>query len=69
MIEFLSNPLVWKVIIAYWIFSSAVGAMPTPLQTSSLWYIFFFRFLHGLAGNLNRAAVSLKVPGADATTP
>lgn len=62
--EFLSNPLVWKLIISYWVFSAAVGSMPTPTEGSHELYIFLFRFLHALAGNLNRAAVALKVPGA-----
>lgn len=65
MVEFLSQPIVLKIIVSYWVFSAAVGAMPTPLVTSSPWYIFLFRFLHTLAGNLNRAAISLKVPGTE----
>lgn len=61
----LSNPLIWKVLGCYWVFSAAVGAMPTPEKGSNLFYVWAFRFLHGLSGNLNRAAVALKVPGAD----
>lgn len=61
----LSNPLVWKVLLSFWVFSAAVGAMPTPKKGSSPFYVWAFRFLHGLSGNLNRAAVALKVPGAD----
>jgi len=63
--DLLANPLFWKVLISYWVFSAAVGAMPTPIQGSSLFYQFLFRFLHGLSGNLNRAAVALKVPGSN----
>lgn len=66
MMEIISNPLVWKVLVAYWVFSAAVGALPTPNEKSALWYVFLFRFSHGLSGNLNRAAVTLKVPGAEA---
>lgn len=62
--EFLSNPLVWKLIVSYWVFSAAVGSLPTPTENSREIYVFFFRFVHALAGNLNRAAVALKVPGA-----
>jgi hypothetical protein len=60
----LANPLIWKVLGAYWVFSAAIGAMPTPQQDSSRVYVWAFRFGHGLSGNLNRAAVALKVPGA-----
>lgn len=63
LVELLSNPLFWKILISYWVFSAAVGAMPTPQQSSSGFYIWGFRFLHGLSGNLNRAAVALKIPG------
>lgn len=64
VLGFISNPVVWKAILAYWLFSSAVGALPTPEQGDSKLYQFAFRFAHGLAGNLNRAAVALKVPGS-----
>jgi hypothetical protein len=63
----LANPLVWKVLGAYWVFSAAVGALPTPDKGSSPFYIWVFRFSHGLSGNLNRAAIALKVPGADSS--
>lgn len=62
--ELISNPLVWKLLGGYWLFSAAVGAMKTPKENSSEWYQFLFRFSHALSGNLNRAAVTFKVPGA-----
>lgn len=65
MMEIISNPLVWKVLIGYWIFSAAVGALPTPTEKSPTWYVFAFRFAHALGGNLNRAAIALKVPGSE----
>lgn len=67
--DLLANPLVWKVLGAYWVFSAAVGALPTPLQSDSRLYQFFFRFCHALSGNVNRAAVALKVPGATPEQP
>ena len=67
--ELLSNRVFWEVIIGYWIFSAAVGAMPTPEQGSSMGYKFLFRFGHILSGNVSRAAVALKVPGAQADQP
>jgi hypothetical protein len=62
--ELLSNRIFWEVILGYWVFSAAVGALPTPPVGTSMFYVFFFRFCHILSGNVNRAAVSLKVPGA-----
>jgi hypothetical protein len=67
LMDLVSNPVVWKVVFCYWVFSAAVGALPTPESTSAKWYIFLFRFGHGLSGNLSRAAVALKVPGAEPT--
>lgn len=72
IVSLLSNPLVLKALVGYWIFSSFVGALPSPdemtkyIQTpwKLLLYRIAFGFLHALAGNLNRAAISLKVPGA-----
>lgn len=61
--ELLSNPLFWKILLSYWTFSAAVGALETPDTGSSKTYRFFFRFLHALSGNLNRAAIAFKVPG------
>jgi hypothetical protein len=65
LMDLLSNPLVWKVLISYWIFSAAVGALPTPEETDNKLYVFMFRFAHGVSGNLNRAAVALHVPAAE----
>lgn len=62
--ELLANPLFWKILLSYWVFSAAIGAMPTPKADGSTLYMFIFRFGHALSGNLNRAAVALKVPGA-----
>lgn len=64
LFSFLQNPVLWKVLLVYWIFSAAVGAMPMPHDKSSGFYRWFFAFVHSLAGNLNRAAVALKAPGA-----
>jgi hypothetical protein len=69
LIDLLSNPLVWKVLFSYWVFSAAVGAMPTPEASGNKFYIFLFRFAHGVSGNLNRAAVALHVPAADEPKP
>ncbi len=63
--ELLANKTFWEVIAGYWIFMAAVGAMPTPVQGASQFYVFVFRFGHILSGNVNRAAIALKVPGAE----
>ena len=60
--EFLANPLVWKMLIGYWLFASAVGALPDLTPNSSALYSFFYRFLHGFAGNLKSAATRFNVP-------
>lgn len=69
LIALIENPLVWKLLIGYWIFSAAVGAMPTPETTSNKGYQFLFRFGHALSGNINRAAITFKVPGATEEKP
>jgi hypothetical protein len=41
--------------VSYYLFSSAVGAMPMPDASSSKFYRWLFSFLNALAANLNRA--------------
>jgi hypothetical protein len=62
IVSFLSNPLLWKVIVGYWLFSSLVTALPKP--NGNKLYQFIYAFLHGVAGNIDRAAQAFKVPGA-----
>jgi len=65
LIQAMTNPHVWIVVCAYWLFSAFVGALEAPDQNSSKLYRFVFRFLHLLAGNVNRAAMQFKVPGVE----
>lgn len=65
LVSFFSNPLFWKVIVGYWVFSAAVDSMPSATEKSSPFYAFAFRFLHTLAGNAKRAAQTFKVPGVE----
>lgn len=51
----------------YWIFSALVGSLDTPSTDSKSWYKFLFRFLHSIAGNINRAAITFRVPGSNGT--
>lgn len=65
VVQLASNPLVWKLLLSYWLFNSAVAAMPEMTSTSHPVYKFFYRFLHGFAGNLKTAAAKLNVPTAE----
>lgn len=77
LVGVLSNPLVLKALFAYWLYSAFVGALPSPEVLSQhvkswgwmLLYRTVFGFLHGLSGNLSRAAVALRVPGAQQEQP
>jgi hypothetical protein len=72
LVELLTNPLVLKALLGYWVYSAFVGAWISPEEFSKVikgpgWQLLYrivFAFLHGLSGNLNRAAIALKVPGA-----
>lgn len=46
-------------LIAYWIGSNFISALPSPSNTSGGFYKFFFALLHGLAGSIPRV-----LPGA-----
>lgn len=61
--EFLANPLLWKIIAAYWIFNAVASSLPLP--NGNKLYQFVYKFIHSLAGNLDRAAQKFNVPGAD----
>lgn len=69
IVDLLANPLVWKILVTYYIFSAIVGALPTPKTDTNEFYQFFFRFMHILAGNISRAAITFKVPGAQTPEP
>jgi hypothetical protein len=67
--ELLANKTFWMVIGGYWIFMAFVGSMEAPLSSDPRWYRMLFRFCHILSGNVNRAAIALKVPGAEPEQP
>ena len=62
LVSFLSNPVVWKLVVAYWLFSAAVDSLPQP--NGNKFYQWLYGFLHATAGNVKRAAESFNVPGA-----
>jgi hypothetical protein len=42
-----------RVVGLYFIFNMLVQALPDPDEKSTVFYVFFFRFMHLVAGNLN----------------
>src|SRR5438067_13455754 len=63
MIEFFIQHQFWAAVAIYWIFSAAVSAMPEPPNTnSSPGYLWLYRFVHTIAGNLTTAFGS-RIPG------
>lgn len=52
---FIAAHPVWIGIGAFYLFSNAVGALPTATEKSSVFYRWFYGFSHGLAGNLKYA--------------
>lgn len=60
-------------LIGYWVFSSGVGALPTPASTSSGFYQWAYKFLHGLlqlaAANSTRIPQVRNLLGITSDTP
>lgn len=42
-----------RVVMLYYIFNCTVQSMPTPDSNSSAIYVFVFKMIHLLAGNIN----------------
>ncbi len=42
-----------RIIGLAWIFSMLVQSLPDPDEKSTVVYVFFFKFIHLIAGNLN----------------
>jgi len=55
MFEFVTQHEYWAAVAIYWIFSAAVSSMPDPSSNGSPGYLFVYRFLHTLAGNITTA--------------
>jgi hypothetical protein len=56
--RFLDDPVFFVAVLTWmvtYVFNSAVQALPDPDMTSSKKYVFFFRFMHALAANINVA--------------
>ena len=62
MLEFATQHQFWTAVAMYWIFSAAVSSMPDPAATGGSGYLWFYRFLHTIAGNITTAFGS-RIPG------
>jgi hypothetical protein len=55
MIQFLTQHQFGFAAAAYWIFSAVVSAMPEPKPGNAEGYLWLYRFVHTIAGNLTTA--------------
>src|SRR5207247_12944 len=74
MFEFVSEHQFWAAAAIYWIFSAAVSSIiraspwrarasrPDPRTVGSSGYLWLYRFLHSIAGNVTTAFAG-KIPG------
>ncbi|OLD57225.1 MAG: hypothetical protein AUI54_03445 [Acidobacteria bacterium 13_1_40CM_2_56_5] len=62
MFELLSEHQFWAAVVIYWIFSAAVSSMPDPASNGNPGYLWLYRFLHTIAGNITTVFGS-KIPG------
>jgi hypothetical protein len=62
MITFAMQHQFWAGVILYWIFSAAVSAMPEAKPDGAPGYLWLFRFLHSVAGNIT-TVFGGKIPG------
>ncbi|PYS02585.1 MAG: hypothetical protein DMG12_13695 [Acidobacteria bacterium] len=65
MFELLTHHQFWTAVAGYWIFSAAIGSMPEPASNNGAGYLWIYRFLHTLAGNVTTAFGS-RIPGLKA---
>ena len=63
MFDFVAKHEFWVAVGAYWVFSAAVSALPTPSSNAQAAYLWMYRFLHTLAGNVTTVFGS-RIPGA-----
>jgi hypothetical protein len=63
MFTFVLQHQFWAAVVLYWIFSAAVSAMPEPQPDSLPGYLWLFRFLHSVAGNIT-TVFGYRIPGA-----
>jgi hypothetical protein len=62
MMNFVLQHQFWAAVGIYWTFSAAVSAMPEPNTNGNPAYLWLYRFLHTLAGNVTTVFGS-RIPG------
>src|SRR6059036_3595372 len=55
MFELLTEHQFWTAVVIYWIFYAAVSSMPDPAGNGRPGYLWLYRFLHTVAGNITTA--------------
>ena len=60
--QFIAAHLFWTGVIAFWVFSAAVSAMPQPASSSSNFYNWLFGFLTLVRADF-AGAFGSKIPG------
>jgi hypothetical protein len=65
MITLIAQHQFWTAVAGYWILSAAVSSLPEPGANSNPVYLWLYRFLHTIAGNITTALGS-KIPGVRA---
>jgi hypothetical protein len=68
MFDFVIQHQFWAAVVAYWIFSAAVSAMPEPDAGAGSGYRWLYCFLHTTAGNITTAFGS-RIPGLRLLAP
>src|SRR5436309_7158628 len=68
MFEFVTQHQFWIAVVAYWVFSAAISSLPEPSPNGSLRYLWLYRFLHTIAGNVT-TAFGGRIPGLKALFP
>lgn len=66
MMQWIFKHEFWAAVGAYWVFSAAVSSMPPPSANSAAGYVWIYRFLHTLAGNVT-TVFGNKIPGVTAS--
>ena len=67
MFEIVGEHQFWTAVLIYWMLSAAVSSMPEPAPNGSPAYLWFYRFLHSIAGNIT-TAFGGKIPGVKTMT-
>ena len=62
MMEFICQHQFGIAVVAYWIYSAAVSALPDPAPGGSPAYLWLYRFSHTIAGNITTVFGS-RIPG------